>query len=138
MAPISYLASALLMGALALFVFLAIGFGRNWHHYTVQLGRPEGGILAGIARSTTAWIVIFVAISLGAIAATLAVLGGGSATLVFAGAGALVLAFLLVGVYAMGRSRGHPHAYAVGEAVAALGAIFLIALTGLLLTSFGA
>lgn len=138
MAPVSYLTSAVLMGVLALVVVLAVVLGRNWRHYTVRLGRPEGGFLAGVARSPTAWIVIFVGLSLGGIAATLAVLGGASPTLFVGGAGVIVLGFLILGVYAMGRSRGHPHAYAVGEAVAALGAVFLLALTGMLLTSFGA
>lgn len=138
MAPAAYLASTVLMGTLALVVFVAVAVGRDWRHYTPRLSRPEGGLLARLARDGRVWILAFVALVVAATAGTLATLGGGSTTVLFGGAGAIVLAFLLVGVYAVGRSRGHPHSYAVGEAIAALGAVFLLALTGWLLTSFGA
>lgn len=138
MAPAAYLASAVLMGTLALLVLVAVSVGRDWHHYTPRLGRPEAGRLARLARDDRVWILAFVVLVVAATAGTLAALGGGSTAVTFGGAGVIVLAFLLVGVYAVGRSRGHPHAYAVGEAVVTLGVVFLVALTGWLLTSFGA
>lgn len=138
MAPAAYLASAVLMGVLALGVLVFVAKGRPWHAYRPRLGRPEGSQLARLARDSRVWTIAFFALIFGATAATLAVLSGASPSIVLGGTGALILGFTVIGVYAMGRSRGHPHAFAVGEAVITLGVVFLVALTGWLVASFGA
>lgn len=138
MASPVYLASMVVMGLLALVVFAFTATGRDWKHYTPAISPPEGDTLHRFANSTLAWVLVFFAIVGLGIAAILVALGGGSTTFLVGVVALLVLGFLVLGVYTAGRSRGHPHSTAVGEAIITLSALFLIVLAGYLLTSFGA
>lgn len=138
MASSVYLASMIVMGVLALLVVAVTALGRDWYDYTPRIGRPEPDLLTGLSEDPRAWVVIFLLLVLLGTGATLSALSGGTTTLFLAVAGLLVLGFLVVGVYAAGRARGHPHAYAVGEVVITLGFVFLIALAGFLFANFGA
>lgn len=138
MASTVYLVSMAVMGLLALLVVALTATGRDWYDYTPRIGPPKRDTLSELASSPRAWVVLFFLVVAVVLGATLSTLGGGSATPAIAVVGLLVLGFLIVGVYAAGRSRGHPHAYAVGETVLTLGALLLLVLTAYLLTSFGA
>jgi archaellum biogenesis protein FlaJ (TadC family) len=138
MASPVYLASMVVMAVLALVVVAFTATGRDWKHYTPAISPPEGDTLSRLANSTLAWVLaFFVIVGLG-IGATLVALGGGSTTFLVGVVGLLVLGFLVLGIYAAGRSRGHPHSTAVGEAILTLSVLFLVVLTAYLLTSFGA
>lgn len=138
MASAVYLVSMALMGVLALVVIAATATGRDWYSYTPEIGREDVDPLTALSRSPLAWMLGFFLLVALALGAVFAALSGGGTTLFVALAGLLVLGFLLFGVYAAGRSRGHPHAYAVGEAVITLGFLFLIVVAGYLLANFGA
>lgn len=138
MASPVYLASMVVMGVLALVVIAYTATGRDWKHYTPEISRPEGDTLSRLASSTAVWILLFFALVALGLAATLVALGGGSTTFLVGVVGLLVLGFLVLGIYAAGRSRGHPHSTAVGEVILTLGALFLVVLAAYLLTSFGA
>lgn len=138
MASAVYLVSMALMGVIALVVIGATATGRDWHRYTPEIGREDVDPLTALSRSPLAWVLTFFLLIALALGAVFAALSGGGTTLFVALAGFLVLGFLLLGVYGAGRSRGHPHAYAVGEAVIAFGFLVLVALTAFLLTNFGA
>jgi hypothetical protein len=126
------------MGILALLVVALTATGRDWVDYSPRISPPERDTLTELASSPRAWVVLFFLVVAVALGATLSTLGGGSAAPALALVGLLLLGFLVVGVYAAGRSRGHPHAYAVGETVITLGALLLLVLAAYLLTSFGA
>lgn len=138
MASTVYLVSMAVMGLLALLVVTFTATGRDWNDYTPRISPPEGDTLTELSSSPRVWVVLFFLVVALVLGATLATLGGGSATPVLALIGLLVIGFLVIGTYAAGRSRGHPHAYAVGETVLTLGALLLLVLTAYLLTSFGA
>lgn len=138
MASAVYIASMILMGVLALIVIGATATSRDWYSYTPEIGRPEVGGLTGLSQNPTAWVVAFFLLVALALGTVLAALSGGGTTLFLGLAGILVLGFVMIGVYAAGRSRGHPHAYAVGEVVITLGFLFLILVAGYLLANFGA
>lgn len=133
-----YLASAAVMLALAVVVFVATARGRNWEHYTPRIGGPRPSGLSQLTSSVNAWVVGFILLVVLTAGAVLAAVQGGSVALLLAVFGLLVVGFLTIGVYAIGRSRGHPHAYAVGEAVVSLGFVVLLAIGGQLVTTFGA
>lgn len=138
MASTVYLVSMAVMGILALLVVALTATGRDWYDYTPRISPPERDTLSELASSPRAWVVLFFLVVAVVLGATLSTLGGGSATPALALVGLLVLGFVVLGVYAAGRSRGHPHAYAVGESVITLGALLLLVITVYLLTSFGA
>jgi len=133
-----YLASAGVMFALAVIVFVATARGRSWEHYTPELSGPQPGGVSKLVRSVNAWVVGFILLVLLTAGAVLAAVQGGSVTMLLGVFGVLVLGFATTGVYALGRSRGHPHAFAIGEAVITLGLVVLLAVGGQLLTAFGA
>jgi hypothetical protein len=138
MASAVYLASMILMGVLALVVIAATATSRDWYSYTPEIGRPEVGGLTGLSQNPTAWVVAFFLVVGLALATVFSALSGGGTTLFLALAGLLLLSFVMIGVYAAGRSRGHPHAYAVGEVVITLGLLFLLVVSAYLLANFGA
>lgn len=138
MASAVYLVSMALMGVLALVVIAATATGRDWRRYTPEIGREDVDLLTGLSRSPLVWVLSFFLLVVLALVAVFVALSGGGTTLFVALAGLLVLGFILLGVYAVGRSRGHPHAYAVGEAVITLGFLFLILVSVYLLSNFGA
>ena len=138
MASTVYLVSMGLMGLLALIVVATTVMSRDWADYTPRIGREKVGFLAGLARSETGWTLGFFLLVLLGTAATFSALSGGGTTLFLGLVALVVLGVLTIGVYAAGRSRGHPHAYAVGEVVITLGFLVLVAVTGYLLANFGA
>lgn len=138
MASYVYLASAVVMGLLGIIVFVATARGRNWYEYTPQISPPEPGVVGKLTHDIRAWVLGFLILVVGATAAVLAAVSSGNLAFIFGLLGLLVVGFLTFGVYSAGRSRGHPHAYAVGEAVIALGTIVLLGITGNLVLSFGA
>lgn len=138
MASAVYIASMILMGVLAVLVIAATATSRNWYSYTPEIGRPDVGGLTGLSQSPLAWTVGFFLLVALALATVLAALSGGGTTLFLGLAGILLLGFVMIGVYAAGRARGHPHAYAVGEVVITLGLLFLILVSAYLLANFGA
>jgi len=137
MASSTLLASSVVMALIAVTIGFAVVTGRPWKRYSLHaLGtraRDRGG-------EATAWVAGFVLLALVAIGGTIAVLGGaGPGTLVVGAAAGLTLAaFAIGGTYAAGRSRGHPHSHAVGEALAVLGGLVVLAIAANLLTQFGA
>jgi len=133
-----YLASAGFMFALAVIVFAVTARSRNWEQYTPELGGPRPRGVARTIRSVNSWVVGFIALVLLTAVAVLGAVQGGSVTMLLGLFGLFVVGFLTFGVYALGRSRGHPHAYAVGEAVVSLGFVVLVAVGGNLLLTFGA
>lgn len=138
MASSVYLVSMVVMGLLALLVIALTATGRDWVNYSPRIGPPKPGRLAGLARNVQVWVLVFFLLVLLATAGTLAAAGGGSTTLLLAGLAILVFGFFTLGVYLTGRSRGHPHSYAVGETIITLGGVVLLVLAVYLLTSFGA
>lgn len=139
MATGTFLASSLVMGLVAASAFFLVARGRAWERYY-----PSA---VGTARSTrdrleggNLLLAIFVLLSIAAIGGVLLVLEGAASStlLIFAGAGIAVVGFLVLGTYAAARSRGQPHAHAVGTAVGVLGGVVLLVIVGNLLTQFGA
>lgn len=138
MASVVYLASMILMGVLALLVIADVAMRRDWYSYSPEIGRPKVGGLTGLSRNPLAWALGFILLVGLALATVLAALSGGGTTLFVGLVGLLVLGFGMSGVYALARSRGHPAAYAAGEAVIAFGFLFLVLVAGYLLANFGA
>jgi hypothetical protein len=132
----TYILSTALMSALILGVAFLLARGRAWYGYRPELLRREGQ--TGLASDPLVWMVAFVLLIGVSMAVTLVAAGGGSAVTFLAVAGALVVGFLLSGIYTTARSNGHPHAYAVGEAVLTLGGLVLVAIVGWLLATAGA
>lgn len=132
-----YLASAVVMGLLAVTVFVATARGRNWYDYTPRIGRPEPGLVGRLTGDLRTWIFGFVVLVLAITGAVLTAVDGGNLGFIFGLLGLFVIGFLTFGVYSAGRSRGHPHAHAVGEAIIALGTVVLLVIATQLLTSFG-
>ena len=137
MAAGTYLASTVVLGLLAAGVFYAAVNGRAWKRYAPQV--LSKGRRGGLASDSRDWILGFVVVTVLAIAGLVGVLesGAGASVVIFAGAAVAIVGFLIVGTYTTARSRGHPHAYAVGEAVGVLGAVVLVAMVVNLLTRFG-
>ncbi len=138
MASLVYLASAGVMLALAVIVFVATARGRDWQNYTPQIGAPRPSGLGRLTGSVKVWTLGFIVLVLATTAAILSALQGGSVTAMLAIFAVVVLGFLTFSIYALGRSRGHPHAAAVGEAVVSLGFIVTVVIGGRLLLDFGA
>lgn len=132
-----YLASAAVMGTLAVGVAGVLAYGRDWHRYA-PARRDQSGLSSRLVRDSRSWLFGFVILGIGALAGTLFALEGGSMTLVLLGVGAIVAGFLAAGVYITATSRGHPHSHAVGEAVITLGALGLAAVVLRLILTTGA
>lgn len=137
MASYVYLASAVVMGLVAITVFVATARGREWYDYSPQIGRPEPGFLRGLTGDVRAWVLGFLVLVVAITAAVLAAVDGGNLLFIFGVLGLLIVSFLTFGVYAAGRSRGHPHSHAVGEALITLGTVILIGIAINLIVSFG-
>lgn len=138
MASSIYLVSAVVTLLIASVVFVATARGREWHDYTPRIGPPRPSNLSRFAGDVRVWVLAFAVLVLATAAGVVSALQGGSTAIVFAVLAIAVVGLVTIGTYAMGRSRGHHHAYAVGEAAVSLGAIFLLAIVGYLVTSFGA
>lgn len=136
MATSTYLVSAAVMGALAVGVFV-LAAGLDWRRYRVPR-EDGGGWLDWAATDVSAWLVGFVVLTVAAVAGLVVVLQSGSGALFVGGLGIVFAGFLAFAVYVTGKSRGHPHSHAVGEALVALGAAGLIAVVAWLLLTAGA
>lgn len=130
------------MGLLVVVVGAALVRGRTWERYSPQVvGTDAGtGSVGGVASDGRAWIAAFALLVVAATAGTVLVLtsAGDATLLVLAGVALAVGGFLTGGTYLMARSRGHPHSHAVGEAIAMLGGVAILAVVANLVTSFGA
>jgi FtsH-binding integral membrane protein len=124
------------MSVLILGVAFVLARGRAWYGYRPDLLKRGTG--EDLTRDPLFLMVGFVLLIGVSMAVTLIAAGGGSVTTFLAVAGALVVGFLLSGIYTTARSNGHPHAYAVGEAVITLGVLVLVAIVGWLLMTAGA
>lgn len=131
----TYLASAAVMGVLAVAVGVVVLRGRPWYRPAQRQGESTGG--DRLIRSLRGWLFGFSLLAFAAIGVTLAAASGETVLMVAVG-GIALAALVAVGVYAVGRANGHPTSHAVGEALVALGGLGLIAVVAWLLTSFGA
>ncbi len=132
-----YLASTVVMGLGTVVMVALLLVGRKWERYSPQ-GMTQGA--SGFLSDPRVWIIGFAVLALGAAGATIAILRSPAdpTLLILAGFGLVIVGFLAVGTYFTARARGHPHSHAVGEAIAVLGGVMIVALVGNLLTSFGA
>ena len=135
----NYLASTVVMGLVVAGVVYAVVNGRSWKRYSPQAVGGERTDRGSVAGGRT-WIVGFGILSIVAVGGTLAILQSGAdgTVLIFGAAAVTVVSFLLVGTYATARSRGHPHAYAIGETVGMFGAVVILAIVVNLVVRFGA
>ena len=131
-----YLASTVVMGLFVLGVGVVLRRGRGWRRYSPERRGARTGVW-DLADDGRAWIASFVVLTLAATAGTFLALttGGAGMLVVLAGAALAVGSFLAGGIYVMGRSRGHPHSHAVGEAIAALGGVTILAVVAILIGS---
>lgn len=133
-----FIASAVIMGLLAVAAFAATALWRDWFDYRPQISPPERGTISRLATDFRVWVLGFILLVGLLTGAVLAAVGGGNVGAILGLLGLLVVGFLILGVYSAGRSRGHPHAHAVGEAIIALATVVLLGIAVNLLTSFGA
>jgi VIT1/CCC1 family predicted Fe2+/Mn2+ transporter len=137
MATPTYLLSTALMGVFVLGVAFLVARGRAWQSY-----RPQLAIREAIDRDSDdpfLWTLGFILLILVVIGLVLSVLGSDGGAGLFVAAGTLlVVGFLVTGIYATARSKGRPQSHAVGQAMAALGAVVLVAIVGWLLVTAGA
>jgi len=125
MANTSVLASAVVMASVLLGTVAFVIYARPWRGYTVATG---GSVSRSDLDGTTSWLLGFLALSVFAALATVVTLRGDDILPLLLFVGGAVVAFLGAGVYVFGRSHGHPHSHAVGEAVITLGAVGLLAI----------
>lgn len=138
----SFLASTVLMGALAVLILVAVLRSRRWYRYSppsageagpgwTPEGRPQSSVLA---RPTT-WIAGFVLLALLAVGGVFAFVTNPDAPAELTSApvlgvgGALVGSYLLAGVYYAAKERGHPSSIAAAETATVVGALFLVAVS---------
>jgi len=137
MAPSAYLASAAVLGVLAVVAVLLAARTREWKNYTVTRGDRDG-LIERLSRDTGAWRLGFILLTIAAIVVVVVTVGSDDATLYLATVGAGIVAALMIGVYRIATAYGHPHSHAVGEAIAALGTVALVTVVGWLLMTAGA
>lgn len=155
----AYLASALVMGVLAVLIVAAIGSDRRWYSYVPDSGVGRGaghGTEAGGAshepeeelpaprtdeaqaslfERTSTWIAVFVVLVLGAVAGVFAFVSNPESTGSITGGpvviigGLVVVGYLLVGVNIMARQRGHSDSLAAAETGIVAGFLLLLAVT---------
>lgn len=135
MAPLSYLASAVLTGVFLVVVVGALARSREWRDYAPMqwAGGGGGGSVAGslldLARTPLAWTVTFLVLTVIVGAATVALVTGSvpagvarMAGMALAAVAVVVLgAYLAWGVHRTTRSRGFASAQAAAVGVWALG-----------------
>jgi len=124
--------SSILMGALLVGLSAVLANEPVWRTYTPSL--PGRGANRSVDDPETLLAVFVVALAVVG-GTTLFVLGGGDLFVVLGALGLTVLTFVAGGIYIMGRSHGHPHSHAVGEAVLVVGALGLIAVAGWLIAA---
>lgn len=132
---VSNLVIGTLMG-LVLFVIAGVINGlRGWRREGPVEESP-GAALVGFLRTPAAWMIAFVAVTLGAGIVAVAFVGGVSLPAIDQNAaglvlllvfGALIVFFVFVGIYASARSRGAGSAPAVGIGSAVIGLLVIAA-----------
>lgn len=141
MANVPYLASALVMGLLAVGVVVLVVRGRGWEDYSPRAayalaaggGVPRSG-LSRVASSPNTWTLAYVLVALGFLGGALVVLGGGVDVMaVIAALVAIVLFFLVAGVYIAMRGNGRPSSQAAAGSALMLGFLFVAAITAKLI-----
>lgn len=140
MAASVYLASAAIMGVLALVVVTMVSRGPGWYRYTPQAtdgteaGWSPGQSRPSLFERTETWIATFVLLTVGAIAGVMALVTDPAAPSDLTsgpvvGVGiAVVVLYLLFGTYATARQHGHSYSLAIMETASAFGALFLLAI----------
>ena len=137
MSASTYLVSAVVMGVLVVGVALLARRGRKWRRYTVRENdRTE--LFRSLATDTNVWKLGYLVLTILGIAVTIYALANGNAALFVVSLGAGFAGFVAVSIYVLATAKGHPHSHAVGEAVAAMGALGLLTLVGWLLFTAGA
>lgn len=120
------------MGALLVGLSTVLARDPQWRQYRPSLpSRPA----AKAADDPEALLVGFFLAVLALGGGTLFVLGGGDLMVLLLVIGLALVAFLAGGVYVAGRSHGHPHSHAVGEAIIVVGGIGLLAVAGWLIAA---
>lgn len=97
----------------------------------------DGGLSQSEPRFEGVWPAAFVLLIITTVGLTVLGLGAGQTTMLLGFIGATVVAFLVLGVYFMARSHGHPFSHAVGEAIVILGAVWILAVIGWVLLNDG-
>lgn len=120
MANTSVLASAVATATLLTGTAVFLVYGRPWRRYTISAGPRR---LDGL----TTWLLGFLLLSVSAVVVTVVTLRSETILPLLLFVAGAVVAFLGAGVYVFGRSHGHPHSHAVGEAVLTVGAVGLLA-----------
>lgn len=142
MAALTYLASTVLMGLVLLAVAAAVVSGRHWRGYRPTLGGEKGrfAFLSDLARSTTVWILAFLAAGLLVGGGAVLALGGSlvgtgeippgvqqtGGALVLGLAGVSIFLYLFYGSYRVARSHGLQRAAAVMVGSWALGLLAVV------------
>lgn len=142
----TYLASTLLMGALAVLVLVAVVRSRRWYHYSPEPDEDTQVTWgqAGEARpprleQPTGWILGFFALVLAAVGGVFAFVTNPAAPAgllsgpVVAVAALLLGLYLLLGVYTSAKQRGHPDSIAAAETATVFSALFLAAVAAQLI-----
>lgn len=132
MATTVSLVSSVLMGTVLVGLAALLSGGKSWRRYSPSLLRRDQ---ADPLDDPGVFVVGFFLAVLLLAGGTLSVLGGGQLWVVLGLIGAALLAFLAGGVYVAGRSHGHPHSHAVGEALLVVGALGLLSVVGWLIAA---
>ena len=138
----SYIASTLLMGALAALVLIALVRSRHWYRYAPQSSReagvgwsPDRETRPSLLARPSTWIVAFIAVIALAVGGVFAFVTNPAAPAglfsppVLAVGGLLVGSYLLIGFYYAAKERGHPSSLAAAETATVVGALFLVAVS---------
>jgi pheromone shutdown protein TraB len=137
MSASTYLVSAVVMGALVIGVTLLVRRGGQWRQYTVREGdRREQ--FRSLASDASVWKLGYLVLTILGIVVTIYALANGNAALFVVSLGAGFAGFIAISIYVLATAKGHPHSHAVGEAVAAMGALGLLTVVGWLLFTAGA
>lgn len=141
MSTSTYLVTAAVMGALSVALVVYVRHGVSWHRpieLQQQLALPAGTFTGNSEPSDTmGWMLGFLLLTVVTVVLTVFGLGAGQMMTLLWFIAVIVVAFLVLGVYTMARSHGHPYSHAVGEAIVTLGAVWLVAIIGWLLVTDG-
>lgn len=126
------LVSSALMGTALVGLAALLSNGKSWRRYSpARRPRERRERFEGPGVGVVGFLLAVVLVAGG----TLSVVGGGPVWVGLALIGAALLVFLAGGVYLAGRSHGHPHSHAVGEAVLVIGGLGLLAVVGWLIAA---
>lgn len=142
MAVGSYLLWSGLM--VALVVALAVAVNRRRRHVARDLLGDAMGVDTGdgpvpsaeaLLSSPASWIVVFLALILGAVGTVSMVLGGADVSLVGGILALGLVGYLAIGSYGLARNRGHSSAMSFFESVTLLGLLGVVSAVALLIVS---